>query len=124
MDMKHCKFLNRLRQKYVGNEDAYDTLMLVALQDGDPNVDVPARVKRALAFCATAEGEALYQQVCDLPKPKKRNEIYDYSHEMAKAAQHKDGAALVSQMSLNKGMLRPEHAVMESLSRFRKTISS
>lgn len=130
---KQCKFLARLRQKYAGNEEAYDTLMYLVLHDS-PHAgggDIRARVKRALAFCGTPEGEQLYQQVCDVARHTGASDgktkdddttssvasIYEYSHELAKAAKHRDGI-----LSLNPGVVRPEDVAKQALSKFSKTI--
>lgn len=130
VDVKQLRAVQRLRQKYRDNEAAYDALLYYLLTDGGARKrDLTERIKGAIAFCASSEGEAFYEAVLDHGSPKASSpqaskdalrdeeDIYEYSHEWAKAARHKDGM-----MSLKPGVVSPEFFAMQALSRFSKRI--
>lgn len=129
IDPKQLKAVQRLRRRYKSNETAYDALVYYLLTDaGAKAADVEARIKKAIEFCRSPEGEAFYQRVHDhlgeksgaeteTPADGCEEDIYEYSHEWAKAARHKDGL-----MSLKPGVMSPEFFAMQALSRFHQRI--
>ena len=119
---KDLKFLNKVRRKYVDREEAYDAILYYALTIRDQDVGVEEKLKRAIQFYSTPAGDLVYRQVHDHLSAKAEpsdegQEIYEYSHELAKAAKHKDGI-----LSVNPGVIPPEYFAVEALSRFNKRI--
>ena len=125
---KDLRFLNQVRRKYASAPIAYDAIVYHALHSKEPGVDLSTKLRLAIQYYASPDGEARYQDVVaaleEPPLPKEEEEeeeegreIYEYSHELAKAAKHKEGL-----LSLEPGALPPEYFAVESLSKFKKTI--
>jgi len=123
---KDFHYLQKLRRKYQGKEDAYDAILyhMLTSTTTEPNADIPLKVKRAMQYYATREGENVYRQML-APKSEERvdrqpqrqegvEDIYEYSHQLAKAAQ-RDG-------NVKEGAISPEFLAAEALERFKNTI--
>lgn len=125
-NIKDFHYLQKLRRKYQGKEYAYDAIlyhMLLTTTTESP-MDIPLKVKRAMRYYATSEGENVYRQMV-APKVEERDDrerqaqdgvedIYEYSHQLAKAAQ-RDG-------NVKEGAISPEFLAAEALERFKNTI--
>ena len=125
---KDLKFLHKLRQKYADNEEAFDAIMYYALimAPENPKMGVQQKLKHAIKFFSTPAGDDLYGRVHEslqsVDKDKKGQQdddrdIYEYSHELAKAARHKEGV-----LSLKPGVIPPEYFAVDALSRFNQRI--
>ena len=114
---KEIKYLKKLRIKYAGNEDAYDAIMYHMLTTtAPPGMDIPQKLKRAVEFYTTPEGENAYAELHGEDKLPENQDIYDYSNDLAKAAQREGNT------HFSKKIISPELLAAEALDRFSKTI--
>lgn len=124
LNHKHFKSLQKLRVKYAGNEHAYDAILYHMLTtSSEPGLNIPEKLKRAIEFYTTHEGENVYTQILsgkvnekvdEKVNRKREEDIYDYSNDLAKAAQREG--------NFRKDVISPEILAAEALQRFNKSI--
>ena len=117
------KYLQKLRVKYAGNENAYDAILYHMLTTTtEPGLDIPQKLKRAMEFYTTSEGEKVYAQILSAAKVDEKvdgkrgeeGDIYHYSNDLAKAAQREG--------NFRKDIVTAEILAAEALQRFNNTI--
>jgi len=129
LNHKHFKCLKKLRTKYAGNENAYDAILYHMITTSEPGLNIPEKLKCAIEFYTTHDGENVYTQMLsgkysdkasdkanenvDSTREEEDN-IYDYSNDLAKAAQREG--------NFRKDVISPEILAAEALQRFNKTI--
>jgi hypothetical protein len=117
--------LQKLRVKYAGNENAYDAILYHILTTSEPGLNIPEKLKCAIEFYTTHEGENVYTQIMSGKfdekvrekvdgKREEEDNIYDYSNDLAKAAQREG--------NFRKDVISPEILAAEALQRFKKSI--
>ncbi len=116
--------LGRLREKYCGNETAFDLLVYHMVTDGGRVKDVESKLRTAMSFLSSDQGQEWYDNAVAVhggtppTRPPSGGVVEsDYSHEWAQAAQHKDGL-----MVLKPGMVSSEHFTLQALSSFSKRL--
>lgn len=119
-NLKGFKYLQKLRVKYAGNENAYDAILYHMLTTTtEPGLDIPQKLKSAMEFYATSEGEKVYAQILSAKVDenvdgKREGDIYHYSNDLAKAAQREG--------DFRKDIVTAEILAAEALQRFNNTI--
>lgn len=118
-NFKDFKYLQKLRVKYAGNENAYDAVLYHMLTTSESGVDISKKLKRAMEFYATPAGGKVYNQILsgkvDGNREEDRDEdIYDYSNDLAKAAQREG--------NFRKDVVSAELLAAEALQRFNNSI--
>jgi hypothetical protein len=122
-NFKDFKYLQKLRAKYAGNENAYDAILYHMLTTSESDIDIPKKLKRAMEFYATPAGEKVYSQILSGKvdgnregdrEEDREGDIYDYSNDLAKAAQR--------ERNFRKDVVSPEILAAEALQRFNNSI--
>jgi hypothetical protein len=81
VDSESLNLLHKLRRKYEGEGFAFDALLYYLVGPG-----APVKVKEAMAFLSTRDGEAFYARVGQVLAP---DRVYDFDAERARAGARK-----------------------------------